>query len=461
MKAWERAYRLLQEANPVVLDEEEQTWLAMNEVEKFHDMTLKLFWHSNVPGSGAPEMLAVAAVQSMHNMGYETDHLLPLLDAGEEAYSKDDMAELQRITARLMAELNRLPKNEQSNFWTYTPYTTWEAYEQKAKFPSYGPYDVKAEDFASRIYAGWLAQIVGGALGTAIEGYTSEKLKAKFGDIRHYVRKPNTYNDDITFEIAFLSAFDKQGYEVTSDTIAEEWVALVPSGWSAEEIALKNIRTGIYPPESGYRNNPFREWIGAQMRGAICGMVAPGNPKEAARLAWKDGVVSHAGNGVLGEIFNAVFVSLAFVEKDIRKIVELSVEAIPSDSEYYDFVSTALEWCRQHEDWQQTWALCEEKFKEYNWIHAYPNAMAEVVALWYGNGDFDETLHIIAMVGQDVDCNAAQIVSALGIMNGLGTIDSKWTDPIGDLDTYLRGLKKMKITELSDWTVGAVRKHSV
>jgi len=452
----------MQEADPVVLDEEEQTWLAMTQVEQFHDMILKLFWHSNVPGSGAPEMLAVAAVQSMHNMGYQTDHLIPLLEAGEAAFDKGDMLELQRITARLMNELSRLPKDEGAEYWRYRAYDTWEAYEAKAKFSLYGPYDVHAEDFASRIYAGWVAQIVGGALGTAIEGYTSQKLQEKFGEIRGYVRKPNTYNDDITFEIAFLSAFDKSGYEVSSATIAEEWVALVPSGWSAEDIAIKNIKSGIYPPDSGYFNNPFREWIGAQMRGAICGMVAPGNPKEAARLAWKDGVVSHANNGVLGEIFNAVFVSLAFVEKDIRRIVELSVDAIPADSEYYHFVSTALQWCREHSDWRDTWKLCEDKFKEYNWIHAYPNAMAEVVALWYGNGDFDETLHIIAMVGQDVDCNAAQIVTALGIMNGLFSIDSKWTDPIGDvLDTYLRKMKKMKITELSDWTVSAVRKHQV
>lgn len=462
MKAWERAYRLLQEANPVVLDEEEQTWLLMNEVEKSRDMMLKLFWHSNVPGSGAPEGLAVASVQSMHNMGYETSHLEALLDAGEAAYQRDDMQELQRITARLNRELKELPKNEQSPYWNFKYYSKWEEVEQKAKFRTYDKYDVHSDDFAKRIYAGWLAQIVGGALGTAIEGYTSQKLREKFGDIRYYVRKPNTYNDDITFEIAFLNAFDREGYGVSSAAIAEEWVALVPSGWSAEEIALKNIANGIYPPESGYAHNPFREWIGAQMRGAICGMVAPGNPKEAARLAWTDAIVSHANNGVLGEIFNAVFVSLAFVEQDIRKIVELAVEAIPADSEYYDFVSTTLNWCRQHEDWQETWKLCEEKFKEYNWIHAYPNAMAQIVALWYGNGDFEETLHIIAMVGQDVDCNAAQIVTALGIMNGRDSIDNKWTDPIGDeLNTYLRNMKKMSITGLSDWTVNAVRKHSV
>ncbi|MNN92053.1 hypothetical protein D3C81_2102650 [compost metagenome] len=87
--------------------------------------------------------------------------------------------------------------------------------------------------------------------------------------------------------------------------------------------------------------------------------------------------------------------------------------------------------------------------------------MAEVVALWYGNGDFDETMHIIATVGQDVDCNAAQIATAIGIMRGLSAIDNKWTDPLGDtLNTYLRGMKTSTISELSDWTTRAVRRYA-
>lgn len=461
MKAWKKAYELMQNAVPVVLDEEEQTWLAMNDVEKFYDFNLKLFWASNVPGSGAPESLAVAATQSMHNMGYETTHIEPLLEEGERALQAGDFQHLQRLTARLMHELDKLPKIEEASYWNYKAYTDWSAYEAKAKFNTYPAVDVNSERFATQIHAGWLAQIVGGALGTAIEGYTSQQLKAKFGDIHHYVRTPNTYNDDITFEIAFLSAFEREGYTISSDAIAEEWVALVPSGWSAEEIAIKNIRSGFYPPLSGSLHNPFKEWIGAQMRGAICGMVAPGNPKLAAELAWKDGIVSHENNGVLGEIFNAVFVSLSFVETDVRKIVEQSVAAIPSDSEYYHFVATALEWCKQHEDWHTTWALCEEKFVEFNWIHAYPNAMAEVVALWYGNGDFDQTMHIIATVGQDVDCNAAQIATVIGIIGGFEAIDKKWTEPLGDvLNTYIRGMKTSTISELSNWTTRAVRKHA-
>lgn len=47
-------------------------------------------------------------------------------------------------------------------------------------------------------------------MGTMVEGYTSENLKKTFGDVKEFLREPNTYNDDITFELAFLDAFSKK-----------------------------------------------------------------------------------------------------------------------------------------------------------------------------------------------------------------------------------------------------------
>ena len=64
-------------------------------------------------------------------------------------------------------------------------------------------------------------------------------------------------------------------------------------------------------------------------------------------------------------------------------------------------------------------------------------------------------MHIIAMEGQDVDCNAAQIGTVIGIMK---EIDKKWIEPMGDeLYTYVRGMKKLSIKGLSEATVNAVR----
>ena len=109
------------------------------------------------------------------------------------------------------------------------------------------------------------------------------------------------------------------------------------------------------------------------------------------------------------------------------------------------------------EEFMDTWRQCEERFKTYNWIHAYPNAAAQVIALWYGSS-FDEMLHIIAMEGYDVDCNAAQIATAYAILEGK-LLAPRWTDPIGDrLETYMRGIRETSIRELAAYTCRMARK---
>jgi len=428
-------------------------------LETQEDNKTRLLWYSEVPGSGARERLIIGAIQDVGNRGMNVTKAEKLIPQGLEAYKSGDMVKLNRITSRIFYELNNAEKDQNSSYWSFREYTSWEEYQAKAVFPPKEEYDILSEEYRQRIFWGWTAQVCAGAFGTALEGYTTTNLREAFSEIRDYVRKPNTFNDDITYELAFLKAFERSGYKVTSDDIAEEWVGYIPFGWSAEEVALRNIKYGIYPPMSGFFNNPFREWIGAQMRGAVCGMVAPGDPFEAARLAWKDGIISHSNNGVIGEIFNAVLVSLSFVDADIRSVLTKTIDMLPSDSEYYSVVRYAFDKCQSCSGWEDAWSDCSKKYEKYNWIHAYPNAAAEVVALWFGNGDFEETMHIVAMEGQDVDCNAAQIGTALGIILGPQGITRKWTEPIGDdLDTYVRNMKKMKISELSDWTVDTVRK---
>lgn len=467
MRAWEMERKIMDEAIPKILTEEEQTWDFAETLEKIQDDHTKLLWRSNVPGSYAPESIMTAAVQSVENMGYRLPKAVQLLEEGFKAMASEDLVTLNRVSAKIWKmvhlatsgkeEAGEVEKDEAASYWNYRRYDSFEDYLQAVSFKERAPYSGDKKDFSERIYAGWLAQIIGGAMGTAIEGYTTKNIENTFGEIRDYVREPNTYNDDITYELAFLKAYEEKGSKITAEDIALRWIELIPLGWSAEEIALRNIRYGIFPPASGYVDNPFREWIGAQMRGAICGMVAPGDPMEAARLAWIDACVSHANNGILGEIFNAVLVSLSFVETDIRKILEETIGLMPKDSEYYQVVRYAHELAKEHPDWKKAWAFCEEHLKEYNWIHAYPNAAAEVLALYYGEGDFDQTMYLIAMMGQDVDCNAAQIMTVIGIIGKEEKIPQKWKDPIGDrLQTYVRTMKDMSIRHLANWTVDCV-----
>jgi len=460
MKAWEREYKLMSEAIPVVLQEEEQGWSAMGDVEKADDALLRIKWQSNVPGSNAPERVIIAAVADMENMGYDVSEAEKLIDEGLEYLQKNDMVSLNRLTCRMWRIFDNAKKIKGHPSHKFRVYDTFNKYLSEVNKKQVLPeYDKNSDDYFQRTYYGWLAQIVGGAIGTAVEGYVTKNIRKAFGEIYDYVRKPNTFNDDITYEIAFLKALSRKGENISSADIAEEWAALIPSGWSAEEWALRNIKMGIYPPESGILHNPYREWIGAQMRGAVCGMVAPGKPLEAARYAFMDGVVSHYNNGVLGEIFNAVMASLAYIIGDVKQILFDSVyKYLPKKSEYFSVVDYAYRCCQNNADWESAWKMAIEKYKKYNWVHAYPNALAEVIALYFGGGDFDETMHIVSMIGYDVDCNAAQIAAVLGIIGKEKTVSEKWTKPIGDtLNTYVRDNKVLSIKGLAAETVEITR----
>ncbi len=256
-KAWEMAYDLYSNAKPAVLEEGEQGWSALKAVADFYDGILSLDWGSNVPGSGAPEFAMVAAVQALENRGYTVDNAYELLEKGVKAHSENNKVELQKISAELRNEFLNARKNEKSDYWKYKFYNSFEEYEKSVEFGEAVKVDIDSEKFRDQIKAAWMSQLIGAAMGTMVEGYTSKNLYKAFGDVKDYVREPNTYNDDITFEIAFLDAFKDKGYNVTSKDIALSWIGLIPVGWSAEELTLRNIRSGMLPPESAKWNNPF------------------------------------------------------------------------------------------------------------------------------------------------------------------------------------------------------------
>lgn len=458
LRAWEMARGIFDGSHPGVRPKEEQTWGMFIDAGAFHDQSVFLDWGSNVPGSGAPESLMVAAVQSMENRGYRvSDEGYRYLNEGLQAYRDKDPIRLQTVSALLRSELADAEKDPESDYWKYNYYGSFDDYLSSVKFPDPYPVDITDQSYRERVHAGWLSQLIGGAMGTMVEGYPSKRLYEAFGDVRGFLTEPNTYNDDVTFEIAFLEAFKEKGFGVSPKDIGLQWVGLIPGGWSAEEIAIRNIRNGILPPESGTYRNPFCEWIGAQMRGTICGMVAPGDPRKAAELAWKDASVSHANNGILGEIFVSVMTSLSFVETDIGTIVRKAIDLIPKDSEYRSVVEYAWERCHEYEDWRDALSDCEGKYREYNWIHAYPNACCLVIAASYGKGDFAETLHIVTMCGLDADCNAGVLMPLIGISKGIDSIPERYRHPAFErLDTYMRGeFSKIPLDKLVDMTVEA------
>lgn len=458
MKAWELTRDLLRHTKPVVRTAEEQTWDA-SAVMAAGDAVLAMFWKSNVPGSAAPECLMAGALQSMESKGYVLAPYHDLLADGLKALEAGDYETLYMIDMQLRAIMQQAKADPEHPSQKTLRYKDWAQFDADTSWPADETVDVDGTDFADQTRAAWLGQLVGAAAGTALEGYTAENIAEVFGPIRDYVREPNTYNDDITFELAFLEAYGEKGAAVTGADIAARWTGMIPMGWSAEAVALNNIRRGIMPPVSGWLDNPFDEWIGGQMRGTICGMVAPGRAREAARLAYMDAEISAAGNGILGEVFNAVLAARAYTETDTRALLASTIALFSTRTEYGAVLAFALEACRNAEDWQTAWARCDAEYVEYNWIHVYPNAAAQVVALWFGNGDFDTTLEIICGIGHDVDCNAAQMLCVIGIQKRSGVIAERWYAPLiaDDIVTYMRRPAKIAFADLVAQTIAAAQ----
>lgn len=465
--AWEYDYELFSDAVPLKDRTDLIQWDSMLE-GKFLEEAKQMLengkgaWQKPVPESRAPYSKMLGAISSMRNMGYEVEEAEKLIPKAFEAIENDELIELQIINARVFKLLTEAEKIAAHPYWSYKQYESFEQYEKAVVLPEYPEYELPSgEELFNQVHGGWLGEIIGSALGTAVEGYKSSRIWEVFGEITDYVKPPETLNDDITFELALLEAFNEKGYELTSDDIADKWVGYIPFAYTAEEVALNHLRHGIYPPESGYLANPYREMIGAAMRAAVCGALAPGNPKLAAELAWKDGRISHYNNGILAEVFNAVVVSMAYVEKDMRVILDKAMQTIPKDSEFFTVMDFAYKACEQSSDYRQAWDLCETKYKEYHWVHVYPNLAAEVVAIYFAKNSFQDAMTILMMAGQDNDCTGGPIGHAYGVMLGASGLDEKFVAPLKDqMDTYVRTMESQTITSLSEKTVAAMMKYN-
>lgn len=310
------------------------------------------------------------------------------------------------------------------------------------------------ESYIEGIYAGWLAKIIGIRLGAPIEGWTYEKIKNIYGELNHYPVDYHEFaaDDDSNGPLFFLKALEdgRHGYDVKASDVAEALLNYAPFehgffwwggyGISTEHTAYLNLRSGVPAPQSGsiaQNGHATAEQIGGQIFIDTWGLVSPGNPDQAARFAKEAASVTHDGNAVYGGIFVAVCISYAFVEKDMKKIIEKGLSYIPADCEYAKVVCAVVEFYEKHPgNWRECFRFIFENYgydKYPGACHIIPNIAVMILALLYGEGDFSDTLNICNMCGWDTDCNVGNVATIMGVRNGLEGIDyDKWRKPIND-----------------------------
>ncbi len=250
--------------------------------------------------------------------------------------------------------------------------------------------------------------------------------------------------DDLYVDMTFVAALEAYGPDITYEQAGSAFAATLYPLWHANRTGRENVRRGIMPPLSGHpRNNPHADDIDFQIQADGIGMVCPGLPQESDRIGDVFGHITNYGDGVYGGLWVAAMYTQAFFERDMRKVVELGLRAVPPASRFAQCISDVIRWHQEHPaDWRRTWALVEEKWqddldcapgKAFN-IDAKLNAAYVAIALLYGEGDMDRTMEIAVRCGQDSDCNAATACGVLGCSLGLSGLDERFRSHLPALE---------------------------
>ena len=328
------------------------------------------------------------------------------------------------------------------------------------------------QEYIEKIYAGWLAKIIGIRLGAVVEGWTYEKIAQRYGEVTGYLEEYINFaaDDDSNGPFFLVRALEegKNFPKLEPQDVADALMNY--AGWehgffwfggygvSTEHTAFLNLWNGIPAPRSGsaMQNGwTVAEQIGGQIFIDCWGLINPGNTERAAQFARAAASVTHDGNGIWGGIFVAVCISCAFEEKNIQKIIQKGLDYIPQNCEYAAVVRAV---CEFYEKNPENWRDCFFYIKE-NWgydkypgnCHIIPNAAVMILALLYGEGDFDKTLCICTMCGWDTDCNVGNIATIMGVRGGIDAIDEKkWREEINDLTVFSGNAGALNISDIPE-----------
>lgn len=266
-------------------------------------------------------------------------------------------------------------------------------------------------------------------------------------------------DDDTNYTVFALKLVETYGRDFRPNDVLEGWLSWLPmfSTCTAERVAYRNAAAGMTAPATATHRNPYREWIGAQIRGDFFGYINPGAPRKAAEMAWRDACISHVKNGIYGEMFAAAMIAQAAVCSDVVEIVRAGLAQIPSTSRLAEEIGSVLQWKQSGQDWEQVVSAIRAKYDEnvqHDWCHTNSNAMLVTAALLYGEGDFGRSICLAVQSAFDTDCNGATVGSVVGMMNGAKAIPAVWTDAFhGMLHTSIDGYQNVSVEQLAQKTM--------
>ncbi|MFD3568050.1 ADP-ribosylglycohydrolase family protein [Streptomyces sp. NPDC058667] len=317
-----------------------------------------------------------------------------------------------------------------------------------------------------RLHAAWLGRAVGCLLGKPVEKlplsairdlgraagnwplsgwFTARGVPAELLAAHPWNRRSATTSlaenidgmpedDDLNYPLLNLLLLQRHGRDFTTADVARLWLDELPAGrtFTAERVAYRNLLDGVEPPLTAVHRNPFREWIGAQIRADVHGWTRPGDPVAAAGQAYRDAVLTHTANGVYGAMFVAATLATAATgTADVHRSLAAGLGVIPPRSRLAGAVRLGIESARRTPDFDAVVDRLHAELGGYHWVHAVPNAALLAAALTHADGDFSRSVCAAVSGGWDTDSNGATAGSVAGLLAGHpDRLPEHWTSPL-------------------------------
>lgn len=346
---------------------------------------------------------------------------------------------------------------------------------------------VSEADIRERVLGGWLGRIAGCNLGKPVEwgphwtsGHIREYLVMMDSwPLRDYFPVPDPMptgyefrenwpettrgrvngsarDDDIDYPILGLHLLETHGRQLSTRNVADAWLTLFPylQVYTAERAAYTNLLARVPLEDVAATRNPYREWIGALIRGDVFGWVNPGDPIAAMRLAHEDAVLSHVANGVYGELWSAALLSCAFTAATVAEAFDASLQFVPPGSRLAEALRDVRGLYAAHASWDEALSQVQQRYGHYSWVHTINNAAVIAAGLLWGENDYAATVGLTVSGGWDTDSNGATAGSVAGVVLGARGLPEHFTTPLRDRTrSALFGFDKSRISDLAERTV--------
>ena len=413
---------------------------------------------------GLSELASQLALYSQLKHEYGAKNCSPILKRAEKDM-QSALAELKRLPIdRGMADREPDDLASIKKLRPRGPRRLWEGIDK--------------EQFQDKCEGALLGRMAGCTLGAPVEGWPIHRMKnlAKENsdafppkDYWSYVYYPKALrygvspveaytrgkmngvpvDDDVVYTLLGLLIAEDFGPDFTTEKVGQAWLKYLPYAATAEAVALANLKKGVSEKKAALKDNPFCEWIGADIRSDPWGYMAPGWPEKAAEMAYQDAFISHRRQGIYGEMYFSAVIAAAFTVSDPVEALEIGLSEIPKASAMAQAVRWALKTAPQIKNYQMARDAVDHRFGGMSPVHTLNNACLTIWGLTIGGTNFSRAIGETVAMGLDNDCTAATVGSILGAVVGKEGIPEHWHENFNNtVHSYLIGKRRFSISGL-------------